>query len=455
VRASTRRPTLETLEDRVVLSSANLFPPTLLIIADPARSILLQKDSIDPTKLDVKDGATLLGQFPIAAIKSVGIQVAGNDTIKVDDSNGFPLAPLTIVSLFGSGVNNSLQMQGSQAINSEQYIGGNSSLLTSLSLDGVKFQLTGAVATVIDEVPDTSTLFVQTTGPAVILSGSSGLTEQFTGLATAGQGGGTLIFAGKAFVDLDEGADNATLALDATVAAPGSTGLSVNLIGKNDTLIVNATPATVGTVVQALGLTDHVNLRGNAGFVNILGNSTAGVVLGSNPSVPSNSVTAGINQGVGIVGVGNFVIANGGNGTTNEQVTVTESTIAGTGLFGNSSVVVHYNATIPIIQTGRLANTYTVAPSAPGAHFSKPVFISDEFSLASALNVLVTLDSGSGLFLSLFNKNPNTGSLFISAPGGTFNPFNMTKPNGTETVTFGGGLTSTVIYAGFMNPLHS
>jgi hypothetical protein len=449
-----RRPTLEALEDRMVLSSANLFPPTLLIIADPGRTILLQKDLVDPTKLDVKDGATLLGQFPIAAIKSVGVQVAGNDTIKVDDSNGFPLAPLTTVSLFGSGVNNSLQLQGSQAINSEQYIGGNTSLLTSLSLAGVKFQLSGVVATVIDEIPNTGTLFVQTTSPSVALNNVSGPAEEFIDLATAGQGGSTLIVAGKALVVLDEGADNAGVSLNTTVADPALHGVNVNLFGKNATLSINASPSSVNTVVQAIGQTEQVDLRANSGFVNILGNSTTGVFLGSNPFVLSNSVTSQINQGVFVGGVGSFVLADGGNGTTNEQVTVTEATIAGTGLFGNSSVVVRYSGTSPDIFTGRLSNTYTVAPSHPGARFQKPIFISDKF-LSSVLSVLVAVDAQSGLTLHLFNQNANTGDLFISAPGGNFIPFAPPTPNGTETVTFAGGLNSTGFYTGFRSVLHS
>jgi hypothetical protein len=56
----------------------------------------------------------------------------------------------------------------------------------------------------------------------------------------------------------------------------------------------------------------------------------------------------------------------------------------------------------------------------------------------------------------LANNNPNTGSLFISAPGGTFNPLIPTTPNGTETVTFGSsGLTSAVKYSGFASVVHS
>jgi hypothetical protein len=90
---------------------------------------------------------------------------------------------------------------------------------------------------------------------------------------------------------------------------------------------------------------------------------------------------------------------------------------------------------------------------AAGARFKEPISIRDEFSSAG-LSVKVSVDSGSGLNLNLFNKNPATGSLFISALSGTFNPFTPTTPNGTETVTFT-GLTSTIGYAGLDNVGHS
>src|SRR5262249_10144098 len=144
-----------------------------------------------------------------------------------------------------------------------------------------------------------------------------------------------------------------------------------------------------------------------------------------------------------------FVIANGGNVTTPEQVTVTESSIFGTGLFGNNGVHVHYTASNPVILTGQLANDYIVAPSHPGARFNNPVLIDDEFS-AAPLSVTVVVDSGSSLHLGLFDQHPASASLFISAaPGGTFNPSKPVTPNGSETVTFPGGLTSEVLWEGF------
>ena len=68
---------------------------------------------------------------------------------------------------------------------------------------------------------------------------------------------------------------------------------------------------------------------------------------------------------------------------------------------------------------------------------------------------MVDVGSGSGLNLSMFDESPATAHLFISAPGGKFNPLKPVTPNGKETVTFTGGLTSTVTYFGFANVSHS
>jgi hypothetical protein len=188
--------------------------------------------------------------------------------------------------------------------------------------------------------------------------------------------------------------------------------------------------------------------------VNIDGNGTGvDVILGSNDLDFSKSVTSGINANVSVFQAAELLIADGGNVTSQEHVKVTDSTISGTGLFGNNGLV-QYIGTPLVIFTGQLANTYTVAPSHPGAHFNSPVVIEDLFSSAG-LSVTADMDAASGLDLRLFNKNPATGKLFISAPGGKFNPLTPTTPNGLETVTFTGGLTSTVSYSGFNSVGHS
>src|SRR6516225_6462251 len=100
-RASTRRPSLEALEDRLVPTSlAFQFGNALFIDADPGltlprpgggtlqlvRHILLQADQTDHSKLDVFDSGTLLGRFSITSFNRVLVSVPGLDALDVDDS---------------------------------------------------------------------------------------------------------------------------------------------------------------------------------------------------------------------------------------------------------------------------------------------------------------------------------------------------------------------------------
>jgi hypothetical protein len=485
-RAPTRRPTLEALEDRMVLSTAHQFGSTLVIQADPGiiiprpigpivlvRHITLEADAGIPTKLDVFDGSTLLGQFTISSIKTVDVSVAGVDAIDLNDSNGLPLQFGSSVNLFGGGLfGNSLNLFGSQPVNpgggelNAGFTGSTATRIASLNDGGVTVQFFSGITSVADEWINTSaasTLFVNTQGPAVALSGSNGVTEQLSGLADGGSGPGTLIFAGKANILLEAGG---IVSLDATAAAKGLADFTVEL-GSGSTVNIDTTPAGTNTVVLTGGF-DRVNVRGNLGFVNVISDPTSVVELGSNDASVSLSVTAGIKQDVSVTG-GQLLIADGGNTTTQEHVKVTAdtflSTIAGTGLFGSSSVVVSYQALSSlVIFTGRLPNTYTVAPSHAGVHFTNPITIDDAFS-GAGLNVTVDVDPQSGLNLHLFNANPATGSLtFVaSAPflvQAAFNPLPPTKPNGTETVKFFRhlgpfiipvGVPSTVSYFGFDN----
>jgi hypothetical protein len=140
---------------------------------------------------------------------------------------------------------------------------------------------------------------------------------------------------------------------------------------------------------------------------------------------------------------------------------VTESTVSGSGLFGNSGVVLSYQQLSSLlIFTGRLANTYLVAPSHPGASFGTGIVI-DDFASGAGLSVTVNVDAFSGLNLDLINLNHATGHLTIAAAtsvgvGARFNPQAPATPKGTETVSFflrprgrSVGLRSVVSWTGF------
>jgi hypothetical protein len=471
-----RRLTLEALEDRLALSTATFGGSTLDIVASPgttttARTILLQVDSIDHAKVDVKDSGTLLGQFPIASISSVSVQVAGNDTIKVDDSNGFPFASGTGIALFGSGSSNSLVLQGTQAINADElFIAGTSTQNGLLKLGGSTFGFTSAIAKVTDDVPNNTSVQVQTTAQAVSLAGPpKSVTETLSGLAGPGGGGNTFTFREKANVDLQLRGDNATATLNATQAAHGLQSFTVEQFGKNDTVDVNATPSFVGnptggTFIDDPGTQDQVHLRASAGPVFIFGTSSTTVVLGSNDSDFSKSVTAGINGLVSIHNVGVLDIEDAGNVTTSENVAVTESSITGTGLFGPGGSVQYSsflpNHLSPAIFTGQLANTYTVTTSSPFASFNGagfPSILIDDASTTAGLSVTVDLTVFSDLQLSLLSKDAAASSLFISAPAGTlFSPFVPNTPEGFEQAFVPGATHSDgTFYNGFDSVHHS
>jgi hypothetical protein len=461
-RASTRRPTLEALEDRLALSSATQLGSTLNITVDPGtpsnvRPIGMVVDGTDHTKLDVFDTGVLLGKFTISSISNVNVTVAGNDAIKVNDTNGMPFANGTVISLTGAGTNSSLNLVGSKPLNfngNEIYFAGNATVPSGLSLGigAPQFTFNSAISSVTDDL-SASQLIVEAKGQAVSLVGSNGLTETLKGLAGSGGGGSTLTFRGKGSAILQLESANATATLNAPAGAIGEQFFQVEVSGQNDTVTINETPSNVTTsVIVSFGPGAIVNLAGNSGPVRINGDGTTSVRLGSNPAHENTSVTSGIKNNVFVEAAQNLLIFDGGNVTTPEQVRVTETTISGSGLFGNNAVTVTYVDNPVDIFTGQLANIYTVAASQPGASFSSSVGILDEHLNAAGLNVHVDVDSGSNLSLLLADANPSfNGFLGIAAVNGTFNPTSPTLPDGTEDVNFTSGFGSHIDYSGFGN----
>jgi hypothetical protein len=464
-------PAVEGLEDRMVLSTATLKGSVLQVTADPGtlklgnpghptvqivRQITFQADQAHPSKLDVLDNGKLLGQFPIASVKNVQVSVAGLDAVNVDDSNGLPFAAGTDVSLFGSSpplMPNSLNLRGSRTVsgNDEKYIAGNGQQAGQLTVGGSTYEFTSAIGSVSDKFKTTSPLVVFAFGGVILQSGQDGVTQTLTGLSSGGAGD-TLTFSNKNLVNLELFAPYADAILSATAAAAGEKSFVVGTFASNHVVYVQATPSTVDTSVVDAGQFDLVYVTGNAGRLFVNGNAGTVVALGA---ANESGSTAGIKRDVFVNGVGRLRLTNAGNTTKQEHVTVTESTISGTGLFGNNAVTVHYAATGKVqIGTGQLANTYTVVGSKTGARFNSRIEIADDST--KGLSASVFLDSGSGLQLSLVNSSihPAPASLFISALHGTFSR-STPLPTGTEFVRFAGGLTSEVDYDGFTSVSHT
>jgi hypothetical protein len=200
-----------------------------------------------------------------------------------------------------------------------------------------------------------------------------------------------LTFSNKNTVTLDT-TSNQSVVLGATAGAAGERFFDVNVIdvpfnaiapnltpGANE-VDIQATPSTVATSVAADGTGQVVNLRANSGHVTISGNSSTTVDLGEN-AADGLPTTAGINANVLVTGVGKLQVSDNGNNTTQENVRVTESTIRGSGLFGNSAVTLTYrNTTTVVLNTGQLADTYTVAASSSLASFSSFITIPQRMS---------------------------------------------------------------------------
>ena len=478
-RAATRRPapTVEGLEDRLVLSTATLAGSTLTVIASPGsnfgvapsfagsgstinapRPITFQEAYGNPFQFDVLDSGTLLGQFSRLAVKNVNVTVAGRDAIDVDYSNQQPFFDGTTISIVGSG-SNSLNLTNnppSGVIGGvDDYFAGSGSQPGKLLIGGLQFNFGAAVGSVTDTIKTAVPLVVVSSGndTAVTLSGQDGVTQQLTGLADGGGGGGTLTFGNKSVVNLQMSGSAGSVTLNATAAAAGEKSFGVDLFGNNADLYVNATPSAVDTTVDATGNKNDVGLRANSGRVYIDGTASTLVFLGS---VASKPTTSGIKQDVFVNGVGTLEVFDTGNVTTKEYVTVTESTVSGTGLFGNNSAVLHYSAAKLAIETGQLANTYTVAGSHPGASFGGRQINIDDGSTRAGLNVQVILDAGSALNLGLLNYGGAVnGSLSIETYPGQVSLESPTFGSGTETATFEGGFTSTVSFVGFSSVINT
>jgi hypothetical protein len=448
-----------------------LVGSTLEVVASPGtashlRHITFQADPHKAGFLEVLDDGALLGgkPFAISSIKSATVGVAGFDSVTVDDSNGLPFATDVNVSLFGKGARNSLDLTGSRPNTpgtDEGYTAGDGATDGSLdTLAGNTFRFSSAIGSVTDSIRSDGIL-IGAFGAKVTLSDSDGLTQKLSGLSLGGAGD-TFTFKNKGFVGLSLESAGASASLTATAAAAGEKTFSVALRGNGASVDIKATPSTVETDVLAGGAslsnTAQVNLEANSGVVKIVGGSATTVIVGQTVS-PGEEVTSGIKANVSVDGVKEVSLVDNGNRSTKENVAVTESTIFGTGLFGNSAVKLTYLDTGFVnFETGQLAETYTVRASKPGARFSSPIAINDLFPKA-ALTVDVIVDPDSGLNLHVFHLLDLSGNgpttLSISAPGATFSQ--PTPPSGapffagTEDVNFAGGLTSVISYAGVEN----
>jgi hypothetical protein len=488
-RRAPRRATLqvEGLEDRLVMTSATQLASTVMHTIPAGPSVALTQPIVKLTTIKASttnqaitgvslyigqpalitistDGAGhidvvdpvigLNDQFPIATVRSFSIFVQNGSNVQIDDSKGMPFAPGTTVDLNGSSpASSGLSLGGSLALGNETYVAGGMPWTPgSISLGGVTFVLHSAIGSVYDGIPITGIFDVQTSGTSVGLTNQGYTSSQV--LYGMGVGGGDyLAYSNKPDVTLDTFAPNASVFLDAPDAAVGESYFAVNMRAAGQTTTIDETPKNVLTVANAdpPATQSSVALWGNFGPVIIDGNSATAVNVGY-PLNSTGPVTRGIEANVTVVSASSLVVNNSGNTSTFENVTVTDHTISGSGLFGNNNVIVSYsNVGTLILDTGHVSDTYTVVGSRPGARFSSTIDIID--LCAGQFHADVFVDSGSHLNLSLNKVQLGSAAGLTIHPGGG----NVVLPgrlprkpeSGTADVYFAGILSSQVSFLNF------
>jgi hypothetical protein len=449
---------LEGLEDRTVLSTAGLSTATgiLDVVVSPNSSVSLLEVTTGGTRQIAVLGATAQGtsdpaQFPINSFKSVEITVTGQDTVNIDDSFGMPFNPNTTITLNGNETDSTLSLFGSRLVGgNESYFAQDEDGDGAIKLDNLEFDFNRAFATVTDSIPTNGIYAVSTSGQTIDLSGprprSTSRTNSFGGLAV--NGGGLLTYANKPTVALNEYATAATITLDALKSAAGEKDSVVNMWGEYDSTTLVATPAGVLTSVASAAANQTEQLYGNGGPVVFSGTSSTTAVIGQ-PASGEEFSTHEIFANVSVVGPGYVQIADNANKSTSENVHVTESTVSGSGLFGNNSVKLVYNdVKFLTLMTGQDSDIYTVAASQAGAEFSAQINILD-FSTVE-LRVGVTINDHNNLNLQLYNSNPNNGAaeLFVHVPS-TASLSGGENGTGSLGVTFPDGSASQILYENY------
>jgi hypothetical protein len=447
---------VEGLEDRLVMTTASLSG-SILLINNLAQNHVLTLEEVQSSNgfrgLEVFDNNTLVANpntLNISAITSVNIHVAGGDQVLVNDSFGMPFAQGTTVTLFGSGAANSLTLTGSRAVSgNETYVAGGASYTPgTIFLDNLKFQLDSSIASVNDFIQLTGTLDVQTSGTSVVLTGSNAVTQTLSGMGFGG--GDTLNYSNQATVQLDEYAANASVSLNAIEPDALGNVFMAYLHGTGDKTTVLNTPAneytTVYTTAAPVPHQASVSVQGNSGPVYVEVNASTQVSVGR-PLSNGLFSTKGIQSTVYVAGAASLFVSDSGNTSAPENVTVTESTITGVGLFANSSVTLaYYDVGTLNLVSGQRADSYTVAGSWSGAEFTSKINITD-FS-QDRFQAYAVVDSSSHLNLQLSNitTQPAASLDVISADGSVGLP--GTK-SGTVDVYFAGVLGSQIAYSNF------
>ena len=441
---------LEGLEDRTVPSTAGLSEGNLQVVVSPNASIeFLEHTSGSDRFVEVIGAGTTAPQFPINAINTVTVIVEGQDTINVSDSNGMPFNANTTISLHGNELTSVLSLSGTRSVNGNEtyFASTDESGDGQISLDNLAFEFNDSIAAVTDSIPITGIYFVETSGPNVVAS-TFHLTKNSQTLNGLGEiAGGKVTYSAKPTVQVDEYASAATITLDAS-RATGEKNFVADMWGDYDSTTVVAAPAHMSTSVIADASNQVAQLDGNSGSVLFEGNQSTTTIIGQPESGDEDS-THEIFANVSVVGVGTVWVVDNANTSTPENVHVTESSVSGTGLFGNNSVKLNYtDVKFLTLFTGQDADIYTVAASHAGDAFYAQINIEDFSTVEMIVNV--TIADNNNLNLQLYNSNPNNGTaeLFVHVPN-TVSLSGGENGTGSLGITFPDGSASQILYQNY------
>jgi len=313
LRASSFRPQLEGLEDRLVLSTAQLTPAGLLNINVTAGSTPTQPDVVTlqaitsapgqtPTQMKVSEdsiGSTenQLGIFSINQIKSVAITAAGNTQIYFSYKNGPMFNKGVPVTLQGglNDTNNWFVLNDGKFNETETLtLSGSAKVKSTLSLGGNTFNFDSTYTNVLDMAGNSGNFFVHTPAKQILVDKGS-----FVPLAyqITSPGVPNVTFWDKAFVHLEmDGPSGSILRLNTSTCA-GLQTLSVDMNAANDKVELNGQHFGLNTVIYAHEANDVIDVApvtqslssigGNVDVVNTSGNpATLNVHNENNGSYP-------------------------------------------------------------------------------------------------------------------------------------------------------------------------
>jgi hypothetical protein len=430
---------LEHLEERMVPTGIVTNGTFLNVACSPGRLITFAQSPINSNEMVISDNVQgTVATVSRSAFKTVVVDVAGQDSVNVDDSNGMPFLLGQTIDFDGNGTSNFVNLFGSRPIDTgaSYSAGATAGTASKLVEDNLTFNVSNVITQVTDTLQDTGgALTVATSGNGVILT-SSGSQQSLTNLGPGG--GGTFTFANKSQVVLNENAAFSQVFLESRADTAANPSFTLQMNAQNDVASVFATPFGCVTNIQAAGNDQTVNVQSTSGALNIGGGSTTDV----------NLAGAGIQASVSVTDVADLVVTN--TGSAAQDVTVTNAAIFGTGLFGNNSAEVSFQfVKLLAINAGSGADHYTV--NALSGPMTSQLEIEDTSKTTSFVdNVFV--NSGSLLNLDVVNlADPSVGQLIVHHNGGKagISKVSPTSTNGVVKVSYPGEPPSEVTFDGF------